>query len=188
MPPVLARGCRPAGAETGEVRPFQTGRDEGTQLSTEPGIAKAMPGMGSSAEHGTSEMHANVLNRAHIKYQEVQNLYAVPAMPLVDNFCRRDQPATTEGDCQRQRQPDRRLSLARGIEEDHERLLRCGRQRGFEPRPGESWAEFAARVFRPAAAYVTGAQDAAVSRVQAAQGDTGACADRRKPPKRRKMA
>ena len=150
-------------AQTGKVRPFQTGHDEGTQLSTEPGSVKATPGMECVAEHGTGEMHDDGLNPTHIRYQEVQNLYAVPALPPVDNFDRREQPATASGNGKPQRQPDRLLGLARGTEDDHERLLRCGRQRGLEPRPGESWAEFAARAFRPA-------QDGAVSGVQGAQG------------------
>ena len=158
-------------AQTGEVRPFQTGCEQGTDLSTEPGSVKATPSMGSSAEQGMSETHADVLNAAHIRLKEVQELYAVQPASPVDNFGAAIQPATPSGDCKPQRQSNRRLSLARGTEDDQARLLRCGRQRGLEPRPGESWAEFAARVFRPAAAYVIGAQDAAVSRVQAAQGD-----------------
>ena len=158
-------------AQTGEVRPFQTRREPGTELSTESDTANAMQDKGFSAKPDTCKMSADSPNLTHIKYQEVQNLYAAQPASPVDNFHRREQPATTEGDCKPQRQSNRRLSLARGTEDDQARVLRCGRQRGLEPRPGESWAEFAARVFRPAAAYVIGAQDAAVSRVQAAQGD-----------------
>ena len=54
-------------AQTGEVRPFQTGCEQGTDLSTEPGSVKATPSMGSSAEQGMSETHADVLNAAHIR-------------------------------------------------------------------------------------------------------------------------
>ena len=156
-------------AQTGEVRPFQTRREPDTELSTKPDTAKAMQDKGFSTKPDTSKTSTDSPNLTHIKYQEVQNLYAVPPASPVDNFHRREQPATPQGDCTPQRQSNRRLGLARGSEDDQARLLRCGRQRGLEPRPGESWAEFAARVFRPAPQASHGAQDGAVGRVQAVQ-------------------
>lgn len=121
-------------ALTAQARPFQTGRDEDTDLSTEPGTTNPAPVLGMQAEPGTRRKAPQEANRAHIDVHENQNLRRPNSEP-VDNSDESDRPnGSAEG-------------------QDLDRLLRIGRQRGIEARPGESWQQFRHRIFttRPTA-------------------------------------
>lgn len=121
-------------ALTAQARPFQTGRDEGTDLSTEPGTRKPAPAKAMQSEPGTDDAPQQSPNRAHIMFHVNQNLRRPKSEP-VDNSDESDRPnGSAEG-------------------QDLDRLLRIGRQRGIEARPGESWQQFRHRIFttRPTA-------------------------------------
>lgn len=120
-------------ALTGQIRPKQTGQEQGRVLSTEPGRLHASIDAGLTAEQGTTQNHPGSPNRAHFRFKEVQNHTA----RAVDNF---------SGNCT---QPGQRR-LTETKPDSTERLLQFGQRRGIEPRPGESWAEYRYRVTQAA--------------------------------------
>lgn len=129
-------------ALTARARPAQTGHDAGTDSSTQPGIADTAPALALQPEPGTPSEGTTEPNRAHIEGQENQNP-AAARPPAVDN------PAGATRRPQRSAAGPTMAATPRPVcsdGEDH-RLLLIGRQRGIEPRPGESWAQFRGRVF-----------------------------------------
>lgn len=116
-------------ALTASSRPAQTRHGGGAEVSTERGTGNPAPELARQAEPGTAADTGPGANRAHIMNHENQTLTRRP----VDNTERHRRPPA---DCS-----------AEGDEREHARLIRIGRQRGIEARPGESWHEFAARLF-----------------------------------------
>lgn len=129
-------------ALTARARPAHTGQGEGTDSSTQPGIADTAPLQAMQAEQGTPTETSTEANRAHVNAQENQTPAAArpPAVDKSEGATRR--PNRSAAGPTRTATP--RPACADG--EDH-RLLLIGRQRGVEPRPGESWAQFRGRVF-----------------------------------------
>ena len=128
-------------ALTARARPAHTGQGAGTDLSTDPGTADTAPALALQAEPGTPTETSTEPNPAHIDGQENQNP-AAARPPAVDN------PAGGARRPQRSAAGPTRTATPRTAcsdGEDH-RLLLIGRQRGIEPRPGESWAQFRGRV------------------------------------------
>lgn len=135
-------GFRLVLALTARARPAHTGQGEGTDSSTQPGTADAAPLQALQAEPGTPTETSTEPNRAHIDGQENQKP-AAARPPAVDN------PAGATRRPHRSAAGPARAATPRTVcsdGEDH-RLLLIGRQRGVEPRPGESWAQFRGRVF-----------------------------------------
>lgn len=128
-------------ALTARARPAHTGHGAGTDLSTEPGTADAAPLLAIETEPGTPSKPSTEANRAHIEGHEIQNPAAArpPAVDKSEGATRRPQRSAAGP----ARTATPRTVCADG--EDH-RLLLIGRQRGVEPRPGESWAQFRGRV------------------------------------------
>jgi hypothetical protein len=129
-------------ALTARARPAHTGQGEGTDSSTQPGIADTAPALALQPEPGTPSEGTTEPNRAHIDGQEIQKPAAArpPAVDKSEGATRRPQRSAAGPT----RTATPRPACADG--EDH-RLLLIGRQRGVEPRPGESWAQFRGRVF-----------------------------------------
>lgn len=128
-------------ALTARARPAHTGQGEGTDSSTQPGTADTAPLQAMQAEPGTPNETSTEPNRAHIDGQEIQKPAAArpPAVDKSDGATRRPQRSAAG---------PTRTATPRPVcsdGEDH-RLLLIGRQRGIEPRPGESWAQFRGRV------------------------------------------
>lgn len=129
-------------ALTARARPAHTGQGEGTDSSTQPGIADTAPLQAIETEPGTPSKPSTEANRAHIEGHEIQKPAAArpPAVDKSEGATRRPQRSAAGPT----RTATPRTVCADG--EDH-RLLLIGRQRGIEPRPGESWAQFRGRVF-----------------------------------------
>ncbi len=129
-------------ALTARARPAHSGQGEGTDSSTQPGTADTAPALAVQAEPGTPSEGTTEPNRAHIDGQEIQKPGAArrPAVDKSEGATRRPQRSAAGPT----RTATPRPACADG--EDH-RLLLIGRQRGIEPRPGESWAQFRGRVF-----------------------------------------
>jgi|GEM_PF-4210066 len=163
-------------ALTASSRPFQTGQGEGTLSSTQPGSTKPAPALAMLSEPGTRWKASQQANRAHIMFHVNLKPHARKSRPVdkpvqpgvVDDFAgigqwlagqwfpegRPDRAAPRQATAQAQRKG----GLAEGVRTvpqdsaDEQRLLSAGRQKGIEPRPGESWAAYRARVFdRPLA-------------------------------------
>lgn len=124
-------------ALTAPARPNQTGHVAGTDQSTQPGTAQPASSLVMQAAPGTDAAPQQRPNRAHIKVHVNQTLPARSAAPV-----------------DKSRRADRPFGLAEGTgapppgSAEESRLLAIGRQRGIDARPGESWSEFAARIFR----------------------------------------
>ena len=131
-------------AQTAHPRPNQTGRDAGAESSTEPGAVEAMCHKATEHEPGTVSAPRAPAVRAHIRVQENQNLTAGHRVP-VDN--------SRASGADRERRSARDRGEARPVPnagaDGEQRLLKIGRQRGINPRPGESWQDFRARLFAP---------------------------------------
>lgn len=129
-------------ALTARARPAHTGHGAGTDLSTEPGTADAAPLLAIETEPGTPSKPSTEANRAHIEGHEIQKPGAArpPAVDKSEGATRR--PQRSAAGTGRTATP--RPACADG---EDRRLLLIGRQRGVEPRPGESWAQFRGRVF-----------------------------------------
>lgn len=144
-------------ALTASARPIQTGHDAGTKSSTNPGTVQPAPVLAEPVTPGTDAAAQQRPNRAHIKSHVNKNPTARPAAAV-------DKPAGTSygGIAQTLTQawfPTGRPQKAKpGFAEgarqapqasaEESRLLAIGRQKGVDPRPGESWSEFAARLFK----------------------------------------
>ncbi|TXG77740.1 MAG: hypothetical protein E6R11_06075 [Rhodocyclaceae bacterium] len=123
------------------ARPIQTGHSAGTVLSTQPGTVQPASTLVMQAAPGTDAAPQQRPNRAHIKVQENQTLPA-----------RREAPVDNRGSRPAADRSARGADVTHGArppacESEQARLLAIGRQRGIDARPGESWSEFAARVF-----------------------------------------
>lgn len=129
-------------ALTARARPAHTGQGEGTDSSTQPGIADTAPLQAMQAEPGTPTETSTEANRAHIDVHENQNPGASRPLAVDKSEGATRRPQRSAAGTGRTATP--RPVCADG--EDH-RLLLIGRQRGIEPRPGESWAQFRGRVF-----------------------------------------
>lgn len=129
-------------ALTASARPNQTGRDAGTDLSTQPGTAQPTSTLVMQAAPGTDSAPQQGANRAHIKVHVNQTLPARPAA-AVDN--RSARPAADRSARGASPAP---VAYPPACESEQARLLAIGRQRGIDARPGESWSEFAARLLR----------------------------------------
>lgn len=141
-------------ALTAYARPIQTGHIAGTVLSTQPGTAQPASTLVMQATPGTDAAAQQRPNRAHIKVQENQNPTARPAAP-VDNASPAGIAQTlTQAWFPTGRPQKAKPGFAEGARAtpqasaEESRLLAIGRQKGVDPRPGESWSEFAARLFR----------------------------------------
>ena len=124
------------------ARPIQTGHSAGTVLSTQPGAAQPASTLVMQAAPGTDAAAQQRANRAHVNGYENQNLPARPAA-AVDN--RSARPAADRSARGASPAP---VAYPPACESEQARLLAIGRQRGVDARPGESWSEFAARLFR----------------------------------------
>jgi len=158
-------------AAVASARPNQTGHGPGAERSTERDTAKAAPLKAKRLEPGTVHAQCRQANRAHIMVHENQNQRhppersvdkREPASPndspqdltdirnwLADKWFPGDRDHQAEPPAQRLRKD----GFAEGIRAcppasaEETRLLTIGKQKGKEPRPGESWAAFRARLF-----------------------------------------
>lgn len=154
-------------ALTASSRPIQTGHGAGADSSTEPDTRNPAPTLAVQAKPGMCGKPSKAANRAHVYGYENQTLAGLHAA-AVDNrlgdgneIVRFEWPAwaTIRPDTGPHAVPsERKGGLAEGprttpkASADESRLLAIGRQKGIEPRPGESWGAFRARVFdRPMA-------------------------------------
>jgi len=144
-------------AQRAPARPFQTQHEVNADLSTEPNTGKAAPMLEDTTERNTEKACGVRPNSTHIMYQVNQNPTARPAAAV-------DKSAgpSYAGIAQTLAQawfPDGATPKAKGgfaewaratppASAEESRLLAIGRQKGVNPRPGESWSEFAARLFK----------------------------------------
>lgn len=128
-------------ALTASARPNQTGHDAGTDSSTQPGTVQPASTLVMQVTPGTDAAPQQRPNRAHIEVKENQNLAARPAAPVDNRGSRTTADRSARG-----------ADVTHGApppgSAEESRLLAIGRQRGIAARPGESWSEFAARIFR----------------------------------------
>lgn len=153
------------------ARPNQTGHGAGAERSTEPDTAKAAPLKAKRREPGTVNAQCRQANPAHIMVHENQNQQHPPERsvdkrePASPNDSLRDLTDIRNwladkwfpGERAHQAEPPaqrlRKDGFAEGIRAcppasaEETRLLTIGRRKGKEPRPGESWAAFRARLF-----------------------------------------
>lgn len=153
------------------ARPKQTGHGAGIKSSTEPGTTKAAPIKAKRREPGADRAPSGQPNRAHIMVQEKQNPGHLQAAPVDKR--NPDRPPAEVRDLADIRDwlaaqwftgtpphqdratapPSEKNGFAEGgrtvapATAEEQRLLAIGRQKGKEPRPGESWATFRARLF-----------------------------------------
>lgn len=144
-------------ALTASARPAQTGHVVGTDLSPKSDTVEPAPAQGIPPEPGTAMSPRRTANRAHIMNHEDQN-------PPGSCFRAVDKPASARAGFPgfsvatlRQTTRANPEKVKSGFAEEaggspkaeaeHERLLRIGRRKGIEARPGESWQEYAARLF-----------------------------------------
>lgn len=120
------------------ARPAPTRHGDGSNQSTGPSTVKPAPAQEEQDEHGPVHAICQWPNWAHIRYQE--NLK--PTGHAVD----KSPPPSDSTTATR---------TTRKSELDTNRLLQLGTQLGKPPRPGESWADYRARLFKTRPAHPT---------------------------------
>lgn len=141
-------------ALTAPSRPFQTGHDAGTKSSTQPGTVHPAPVLAKPVTPGTDAAAQQRPNRAHVYGYEIQNPTAPKSRP-VDNASPAGIAQTlTQAWFPTGRPQKAKPGFAEGVRvvpqasAEESRLLAIGRQKGVDPRPGESWQQYSARLFR----------------------------------------
>ena len=151
-------------ALTASARPIQTGHRAGIDSSTEPGTAQPASTLVMQVTPGTDAAAQQRPNRAHVNGYANQNPTAPKSRP-VDKPDGRSYGGIAQTLTQAWFPTGRPQKAKSGFAEgaratpqdnaEENRLLAIGRQKGVDPRPGESWSEFAARLFKRGPAHHT---------------------------------